>query len=331
MKQRYLVIQTAFTGDAILATAVLEKLHLEFPEATIDILVRKGNEGLFVNHPFLNAVLIWNKQENKLLHLLKMLFTIRANKYDKAINLHRFATSGVLTAFSGANEKIGFDKNPISFLFSRKVQHVIGDGRHETERNQQLIAHFTTDKTLLPKLYPGQDDYKKIEELKKSTYVCIAPGSVWFTKTWPEQKWIELIQLFQQKSPSTIIYLLGAPSENALCERIAAAGEGANVRSMSGKLSLLESAALMEGATMNYVNDSAPLHLASAMNAPVTAIYCSTVPGFGFGPLSDNSKIAETKLSLACRPCGIHGHRKCPEGHFKCANSIEPAELMGRN
>ena len=79
---------------------------------------------------------------------------------------------------------------------------------------------------------------------------------------------------------------------------------------------------------MNYVNDSAPMHLASAMNAAVTAVYCSTIPGFGFGPLSEISRIIETKLSLPCRPCGLHGFKECPLVHFKCAHSIETNEII---
>jgi len=58
------------------------------------------------------------------------------------------------------------------------------------------------------------------------------------------------------------------------------------------------------------------------MNAPVTAFFCSTIPGFGFGPLSEDSEIKEV-LNLSCRPCGLHGHKQCPEGHFKCGKDIE--------
>jgi heptosyltransferase-2 len=83
----------------------------------------------------------------------------------------------------------------------------------------------------------------------------------------------------------------------------------------------------MKDARMNFTNDSAPLHLASAMNAPVTVIYCSTVPRFGFGPLSDVSKIVETG-ELYCRPCGIHGYRSCPEKHFRCATQINVDQLI---
>jgi len=97
---------------------------------------------------------------------------------------------------------------------------------------------------------------------------------------------------------------------------------------LSGKLSFLESAALMQGAVMNFVNDSAPMHMASAMNAPVTAVYCSTVPSFGFGPLSDKSFVVETLEKLSCRPCGLHGYKDCPQGHFKCAYSIANKKLQ---
>jgi len=79
---------------------------------------------------------------------------------------------------------------------------------------------------------------------------------------------------------------------------------------------------------MNYVNDSAPMHFASAMNAAVTAVYCSTLPAFGFVPLSDISFIVETKEELSCRPCGLHGRPECPEQHFNCANQIANEQLL---
>jgi heptosyltransferase-2 len=96
---------------------------------------------------------------------------------------------------------------------------------------------------------------------------------------------------------------------------------------MAGNLTFLESAALMKGAKMNFTNDSAPMHLASAVDAPVTVVYCSTIPGFGFGPLSTNSNIVEVREKLSCRPCGLHGRRSCPEKHFKCALDIRADQL----
>jgi heptosyltransferase-2 len=116
------------------------------------------------------------------------------------------------------------------------------------------------------------------------------------------------------------VLIIGAPSDTAIAQRIiAATGRGVD---LTRELKLLESAALMEGATMNYVNDSAPLHIASAMNAPVTAVFCSTVPAFGFGPLRENGRVVETSEKLDCRPCGLHGYKACPKGHFRCALGI---------
>jgi heptosyltransferase-2 len=100
------------------------------------------------------------------------------------------------------------------------------------------------------------------------------------------------------------------------------------VEVLAGKLNFLSSAALMKGAKMNYTNDSAPLHFASATDAPVTAIFCSTVPAFGFYPISSKSFIVETNEKLSCRPCSLHGLKACPLGHFKCAYTIETEKLL---
>src|SRR5581483_6711064 len=107
--QTFLIIQTAFIGDVILATALIEKIHEHYPEAKIDFLVRKGNEGLLLGHPYLRSVLIWNKKESKIPNQFKMIRLIRGNRYDCLINVHRFASSGFITALSKAKLKIGFD------------------------------------------------------------------------------------------------------------------------------------------------------------------------------------------------------------------------------
>src|SRR6201996_7834787 len=131
--QKFLVIQTAFIGDVVLATALLEKLHSYFPDAQIDFLVRKGNEALLTDHPYLHEVLVWNKKEHKLRNLWRMLQTIRRAKYDKVINVQRFAATGLLTAFPGARETIGFDKNPLSSFFSKSIPHVVSYDPHRPD------------------------------------------------------------------------------------------------------------------------------------------------------------------------------------------------------
>lgn len=318
--KKYLVIQTAFIGDVILATATIEKLHQFYPEAQIDFLLRKGNEGLLANHPFINELYIWDKKNKKYDNLKAITKSIKRVNYDAVINLQRFASSGLITAFSGAKEKIGFKKNPLSFSFTKKFEHQIGNGTHEVERNQQLIKHLTDSEAAKPKLYPSNADYQNVETYKNNNYVCMAPTSVWFTKQLPKEQWVKLIS---KQKDDTKVYLLGGSADKEQCEVIKNEAKNKNVINLCGELSFLESAALMQNATMNYVNDSAPLHIASAMNAPVTAYFCSTVPSFGFTPLSDNQKIVEVNQKLKCRPCGLHGKKECPEKHFDCGFKVE--------
>lgn len=321
---KILIIQTAFLGDVILATPLVEKIHRFYPEAGIDFLLRKGNENLLAGHPYLRQLLIWNKKMDKYRGLWALSQQIRTERYDWVINCQRFAASGLLTAFSGARASVGFDKNPFSRFFSRRVKHRIGDANHpvhEVERNLDLIRHLTDERLERPRLYPSEAHFEKAQRLASGNpYVCIAPTSVWYTKQFPAHKWVELIRALPA---SQQVFLLGGPDDVAACEHIRASSDPERVRNLAGQLSLMESVALMAQATMNYVNDSAPLHMASAMNAPVAAVFCSTVPAFGFTPLSDRQAVVETKLALDCRPCGLHGHAACPKGHFACAESVD--------
>ncbi len=317
--KRILIIQTAFIGDAILASALAEKLHTAFPQAEISMLVRKGNESLYLQHPFLRETLCWNKQQEKWKNLFRLLKYIRTQQYDLLVNCHRHLSSGLLAGFSKARYICGYKENPLSFLFNYTVKHIIGDGRHEVERYGELTQEVCEGPMARPRLYPSTAHVQAIEKYTTTAYVCMAPSSVWFTKQLPLQKWIDLCKLFPE---NISIYLLGAAGDVHLCETISKACPTRNIKILAGELSLLESCALMQRASMNYVNDSAPLHLASAVNAPVTAFFCSTVPQFGFSPLSDRQQVIETKKTLNCRPCGLHGFSSCPEKHFDCGHSI---------
>ncbi len=319
MFNRILIIQTAFIGDVILTTPLIEKLNRFYPESSIDILVKKGHESLIDNNPKINRVLSFDKNNRKYVNLIHIIKEIRKQKYDLAVNVQRYLTTGIITTLSGAKMTVGYAKNPLSFMFNRKVEHNIhhtsDKSEHEVIRNLKLIEEFTDGSFEMPKLYPSVADFKKVEPT--NPYYCIAPTSVLFTKEFPVDRWIELIQKLPSDSD---IYLLGAPGDKVRCDDIVKKSRVGNITNLAGELSFLESAALMRGATMNFVNDSAPLHIASSVNAPVRAIFCSTTPALGFTPLSDDSMVIETKRSLPCRPCGMTGKRECPEDHFLCSD-----------
>ena len=318
--KKILVIQTAFIGDVILATGIIEKLHSTYPEYDLHFLLRKGNESLLVKHPFLKKIWIWDKRKSKTQNLLRLIKEIRKERFDIVINLQRFASSGLLTAFSKAGERIGFNKNPLSFMFNKSLPHKIDGSSHEIDRNHSLISAITDSTASNPKLYPSEEDFALVNNFTSGKFVTIAPASVWFTKALPSRKWLELIQ---QVPKDYEIFLLGSKQDSTLCDSVIGSTDRNGMKNLAGKLSLLQSAALMSKAIMNYTNDSAPLHLASAVNAPVTAVFCSTTPLFGFGPLSDNSHILEIGQDLSCRPCGLHGKSACPTKHFNCAHKIK--------
>ncbi len=316
---RILVIQTAFLGDVILASPVWENLHAAYPHAQIDVVVKKGNESLLTAHPFLHQVFIFNKS-HKVKNLWNLGKTLRSHQYDLVINLQRFASSGILTLLARGKETRGFEKNPLSLFFTKRFKHDMKPNWHEVDRNLRLISDLVTAPIRRPQLYPRKEDLNSIQIYQEVPYYCLAPTSVWFTKQAPQEIWLELIDKLSQTKDQ--IFLLGAPSDRAYLDEIVNKTGSSLVINLAGKLSLLQSAALMAGAKHNYVNDSGPLHLASASNAPVSAFFCSTVPEFGFGPLSENAAIIEVK-DLACRPCGLHGHKACPKGHFKCGKDLK--------
>jgi heptosyltransferase-2 len=317
--QRILVIQTAFLGDVILASPVWENLHLQFPNAQIDVVVKKGNESLLAGHPFIGQVFVFDKKQ-KIKNLWNLGKNLRANKYDLVLNLQRFASSGLLTCLARGKESRGFEKNPLSFLYTKQFKHEMKPDWHEVDRNLSLIADLVPTPSRRPQLYPSIEDLNVIQNYQGAPYYCLAPTSVWFTKQAPKKTWLDLMSTLQK--PNQRIYLLGAPTDVPYLDQLQKEATDQNVVNLAGKLTLLQSAALMAGAQHNYVNDSGPLHLASATNAPVSAFFCSTVPEFGFGPLSDVSQIIEV-ANLDCRPCGLHGHKSCPKGHFKCGEGLK--------
>lgn len=155
--------------------------------------------------------------------------------------------------------------------------------------------------------------------------VAIAPGSVWFTKKWPEEYFSQLVQLLRVHGYPVL--LIGGGEDQELCERIAK--DQKMVLNSAGRAGLLDSAALISRAALLITNDSAPLHMADAVNTPVLAIFGATSPIFGFAPYRSHDAVIGHQ-DLYCRPCRAHGSHSCPEGHFRCMLEIRPETVGAR-
>jgi lipopolysaccharide heptosyltransferase II len=310
-----LVIQTAFLGDVVLTTPLLSLLAER--DGPVDIVTTPAAASLLENHPAVRDVVRYDKHgaERGWRGLWKIGALLRARGYRRVILPHRSLRSAALALWSGAPERIGFADSPAAITYTRRVRRV-PEG-HEVER---LLALAESSTGMSPRVSLGlrPQDYAAADEWLSAhgvspRFAAFAPGSVWGTKRWPY--YAELAAALDRTS-----VIVGGVDDVPLADLIAAAAPGRAV-SAAGALSLRGSAALIERAAVLVTNDSAPLHLATAVGTPVVALFGPTVPEFGFGPRGAGD-VTLGMDELACRPCSSHGPEICPLGHHRCMREL---------
>ena len=167
------------------------------------------------------------------------------------------------------------------------------------------------------------DEFLKEHRIPKGTVlVGMNPGSVWNTKRWLPERFAELC--VRLRADGLIPVLIGGAEDKALGARIAQDGGALD---LTGKTDLEELKALMGRLSVFVTNDSGPMHLAAAAGVPVVAIFGATTRELGFFPYGPGHRVVE--VDLACRPCGLHGASKCPEGHFLCMRLLTVDQVHG--
>lgn len=322
---KILLVQTAFAGDVILSLAAAETLHAVFPEAQIDYLVREGLDELLEGHPFIRRVWSWNKA-SRVSTMLRLMPALKKEKYDAVILLQRYLRSAILALFTGARVRACFSENPLARFFNYRLPYFEPNsrrpaGNHEISRCNRLAGlpwQLSESMYRKPRLYPPTISLESLG-LKEKCYAICAPGSQWFTKRLPPRRWVELCKYIPTEW--TLVFI-GGSGDRPLCEAIIRGIPDRTCLNLAGRSRFAESAALIQKAAFAIVQDSAPLHIASAVDTPVCVLYGSTTPAMGFGPLSSVQVVLETEEILPCRPCGLHGHAYCPEGHFRCMETL---------
>jgi heptosyltransferase-2 len=226
---------------------------------------------------------------------------------------------------------VGFSTSAGRFLFTKIATY--DPDKHEILRNLKLLGELDIHAPFeRPMVYPSEADRTLVVQMlvdrfglgwEEQTLIAVAPGSVWNTKRWPEEYFQELIRLLADRHLN--IALVGGKEDAGLCERLSA--RHPRVMNAAGKLTVLQSADLIRRSDVLVSNDSAPMHLAVAMDTPVLAIFGATVPEFGFAPVGEQNRIQQTD-GLPCRPCSIHGGKHCPIGTFECMLRITPAAVF---
>jgi len=333
----YIIYQTSFIGDTILSTSMIRTIREVDPKGEIVFIGTRRGEEILAHNRDITHFVVYDKRgaDRGFSGILKIAARVKKIVRDGEsvfFSPHRFLRASVIGFLIGAENRISFRESAASFLYTTTVPYRYGI--HEIERNHELLAaYFGMDMLerppALPKLFPSRSDFERVKHFTPSHFhtlksvVSIAPGSVWPTKRWPVEHFRELIQLLNEDRIGVI--LIGGDDDRELCLELTTE----RTVSLAGKLSILESAAAISFTDALITNDSAPLHVASAMNVPTIAIFGATTPDLGFGPLAERSVIVEN-LSVTCRPCGRHGGWRCRYGHHECMKSITPDVVFSR-
>lgn len=321
-----LVIQTSFLGDTILTTPLLVQLARRGP---VDIVTTPASAALLANHPAIRRVFVYDKRgrDRGVGGFLSVGRLLADQQYDVAFLAQGSWRSAALALVAGIPTRMGFTTSAGRLFYTKRVAY--RDDLHHAARLLLLArpnGREPMDEELLPSLHPGEADRVAVDELLAANNVAagerlvvLAPGSVWGTKRWPY--YAELAALL---AGEVRIAVVGGAEDGTHAAAIRSAVP--NAIDATGHLTLLASAALIRRAAVIVTNDSAPLHLASAMGTPTVAIFGPTVPAFGFGPLAPRS-VVMGQDALPCRPCDRHGPQVCPLGHFRCMLDQDAASV----
>jgi heptosyltransferase-2 len=311
----FLVVQTSFLGDMILTTPLLARLATE-AGGTVDVVCTPAAGALLANHPAVREVIVYDKRgkDRGIGGMARLAGVLRAKRYDAAFLAQGSVRSGALALAAKIPERIGFSTSAGRAFYTRRV--VSPEGEHHVSRLLSLADRGAA---------VGDAERAAADELLRRVapdepMIALAPGSIWATKRWPYYP--DLARLLAGEAR---IVVVGAEADRSLSDEIADATGGRSVDA-TGRLSLLASAEVIGRARLLVTNDSAPLHLASAMNTPTVAVFGPTVPAFGFGPLAERAAVAEI-AGLDCRPCDRHGPRRCPLGHWRCMREITAGDV----
>ena len=294
---KILIIHTAFIGDIVLSTPLIQKLKDLYPKSEIDYLTLPTNQSVLYNNPNLNEIILYDKKgkDKGIKGFLKVLKILKQKKYDYAVIPHRFIKSILLAKLAKIPDIVGFDVATGSSLLDKKVHYDMK--KHEVERLLNLVGY--EGKKIPVRIYPAKENFVKIEKmLKNSGYtgkkeqklILVAPGSQRPEKMWPIEKYREIIERLK-KNKNHFIGITGSKSEKELPLNFE---KDKNVIDFRGEISLVEFGALISKADVVVGNDSSPIHIASGFEKPfVIGIFGPGKRSLGFFPWTEKSNVIE--------------------------------------
>lgn len=326
---RFAILQTAFIGDVALSLPLPQAIRNNVHSARITFVTTPAAASLVSCATSVDEALIFDKrgEHSGLNGLSQFAAELRKRNFDYILSPHRSVRSALLARLSQSETSVGFSVASWAFLYDKCVEYRTSD--HETKRVLSLLEAVEEIKHPLnaPEVVIeiSASDIEHSEILWRQTgiddtekVVAVAPGSVWATKRWPKQYFAQVVRLIRQRGCRTII--IGSKEDASLCEETASQTGSISI---AGKTTLPQTLHILRRCSVALTNDSAPAHLARLINTPSVTIFGPTMPQFGFASSGEYDRVIEN-TSLACRPCTIHGGKKCPIGTFECMTSLKP-------
>ncbi len=308
------VIHLNQIGDLIFSLPLLKSLKDHFPQASIHSVVRPYLEGLLMDSPFIDRIIL-HKDTN--LARLSLIWTLIRERYDLLISLARSEEALSLAGLSRAHLKAGFTHFPWDLCLD--VKEVI-QGNYSWFNNAKLLMRLGIP--ISQDNYVGLlhvDKYLQVDGLPLR-YVVVSPGasSRRIAKTWDERKFASVIAQLSMEFGLDCVLVGG--SDSAECTSTITnhvehflKGGVQQVVDLAGKTNLRELTGILKKAKLFIGNDSGVLHMASALDIPVVGIYGPTDPKYS-GP--QNTRSAVVKKQMKCAPCYLREpctHRICLE------------------
>lgn len=327
------IFQTSFIGDSVLTTPLIHKTAKLFPDAKIVVITRPQTEDIFRPLKDVSEIILNDKRGwNKIAGVWKTARAIKKSNIDILLVPHRSFRSALIAWLSGVKVRIGFTSSEGRFFYTKTVP--FSWMIHDAERNLSLLQgivkeQFTAEKLQMDYSASAEENVERLMtdfNLKGKTLVGIHPGSAWPTKCWPMEYYVELISRLQEELGVQAVLIGGGRKDTDLGEKICQLAKG-HAASLCGKTSLADLMALMGHFKLFITNDSGPMHIATAFNVPTLAIFGPTTRELGFFPYGEGHRVVEVK-DLPCRPCALHGGKKCPLGHFRCMKDITVEEVF---
>jgi heptosyltransferase-2 len=318
-----LVVQTAYLGNVVLTTpllAVLAERH-----GPVDVVAQPGSASVIDGHPAIRAVVPYDKRgaDRGWRGMRRLAGMLRKRGYARAFLADGSWRAATLAVAARVPERTGFAGSPASRLYTARVGRPLHG--HETARLAALASVPVGDP--LPAVCLGLGDADRAaagawlaDRGVSGDFVALAPGSVWGARRWPHYPALAA-------ALELPVVVIGGPADAGRAGDIAAAAPD-RVRSAAGDVGPRVTAAIIEQAQALVTNDSAALHLATAVRTPIVAIFGPTTPSFGFGPLGPRDVVLGLS-ELLCRPCAQPGPAVCPLEHHRCLVELDVTTVAG--